>query len=256
MDINLKHVANSGQCFRWVKEDDNTYSFITKGRYFRCSVDKSDILSVSKPSNLEAFLCYYFDISTDYLSIKESADKTGKYLQAAIQQFGNIVILRQDLWEAIVSFIISQRKSIPAIQSCIQKLCQHFGDRIVINNQTLGFAFPTPESILSSSLNDLSQCGVGYRNKYHISAAEWFLSEQHNLITKKSLMEIYGVGEKVSNCICLFGLHDLSCCPIDVWMQKVIDHRYGGHFPKWMDSEYAGIYQQYVFMYERFLNRR
>lgn len=256
MNINLRHIANSGQCFRWVRENDGSYSFITKGQYFKCNVDKNDILSISKPSNKGSLLCDYFDISTDYLLIKASADKNDTYLQSAIQKFGDITILRQDLWEVIISFIISQRKSIPAIQTCIQQLCQRFGEEIIIDNQSVGFAFPTPESILSASLDDLNQCGVGYRNKYLISAAEWFLSAQKNTITKSTLMEIYGVGEKVSNCICLFGLHDLSCCPIDVWMQKVIDQRYNGHFPKWMESEYAGVYQQYVFMYERYLNRR
>lgn len=256
MEINLGHIANSGQCFRWVKENDNTYSFITKGQYFKCNVDKNDILSISEPSKLGSFLYDYFDLSTDYLAIRESADKDDIYLQMAIQQFGDITILRQDLWEVIVSFIISQRKSIPAIQTCIQQLCQHFGEKIVVDNQEKGFTFPTPESILSASLNELNQCGVGYRNKYLISAAKWYLSIQNNMITKDALMEIYGVGEKVCNCICLFGLHDLSCCPIDVWMKKVIDQRYDGHFPQWMDSEYAGVYQQYVFMYERSLNRR
>lgn len=256
MEINLGHIANSGQCFRWVKENDNTYSFITKGQYFKCNVDKNDILSISEPLKLGSFLYDYFDFSTDYLLIKESADKDDTYLQMAIRQFGDITILRQDLWEVIVSFIISQRKSIPAIQTCIQQLSQHFGKEIIVDNQKKGYTFPTPESILTASLNDLNQCGVGYRNKYIISAAEWYLSARNKAITKDALMEIYGVGEKVCNCICLFGLHDLSCCPIDVWMKKVIDQRYNGHFPQWMDSEYAGVYQQYVFMYERFLSRR
>lgn len=114
--INISHIASSGQCFRWNKIDETTYSFIAFGKYYEISVDKNGILSISKPSILEDLEVEYFDLATDYSHIKTNADKECAYLQATIKEFGNIVILHQDLWEVIVSFIISQRKSIPAIK--------------------------------------------------------------------------------------------------------------------------------------------
>lgn len=252
-NINLEHIAKSGQCFRWKQIEAGKYSFITKGQYFECKVDKNGVLSIHNPSIYEGFLKDYFDLSTDYSLIKELANKDDKYLQNAISNFGDIVILHQDLWEMIASFIISQRKSIPAIQSCVEQLCHNFGMKITDSQNQ--YSFPTPESIYSASLNDLRECGVGYRDKYLKSAAEWYLSRPTQ-ITKESIMNICGVGEKISNCICLFGLHDLSFCPIDTWMKKIICNRYNGHYPDWIDSEFAGVYQQYAFMYERSLNRR
>jgi N-glycosylase/DNA lyase len=252
-DFNISHIASSGQCFRWNKVNENTYSFIAFGEYCEISVDKNGILSISNPSYLEGLKSDYLDFSTDYSFIKAIADKEDEYLQAAINKFGDIVILRQDLWEIIVSFIISQRKSIPAIKTCIEKLCEKFGNEILLDNGNIKYAFPTPESIQSATLKELNSCGIGYRDKYIKTAANWFLDTPEHKRTKESVLDIYGVGNKVGNCIGLFGLHDLSCCPIDVWMKKIIDRRYNGIQPNWMQSEFAGVYQQYVFMYERSL---
>lgn len=254
-NFNIEHIATSGQCFRWNKIDENTYSFIAFGDYCEISIDKSGILSFSNPSYIEGLKNDYFDLSTDYSSIKANADKDDKYLQAAISKFGDIVILRQDLWETIISFIISQRKSIPAIKSCIEKLCKQFGAEIILDNGKVQYAFPTPECIQSATLQEIKQCGVGYRDEYIKDAAEWYLNTPDSNKTIESVLDIHGVGKKVGNCIGLFGFHDLSCCPIDVWMQKIIDNRYYGIKPKWMDSKFAGVYQQYVFMYERSINK-
>lgn len=247
--INISHIASSGQCFRWNKIDETTYSFIAFGKYYEIPVDKNGILSINNPSILGELEIEYFDLATDYSYIKTNADKEDAYLQAAIKEFGDIVILRQDLWEVIVSFIISQRKSILAIKSCIEKLCKCFGKEIPLDNGKVVYDFPKPQDIYSASLEELQSCGVGYRDKYLKSAADWYLSNQKK--TLESVYDIYGVGNKVASCIGLFGFHDLSCCPIDVWVQRIIDKRYNGIKPKWMDSEYAGVYQQYVFMYER-----
>lgn len=247
MILNIENIANSGQCFRLRKVGEGKFTLIANGRLTEIFVDKNAVLLSCDPSYFEGLLKDYFDLSTDYTLIKNIADKDDTYLQNAIQMFGDITILRQDLWEVIVSFIVSQRKSIPAIQSCIEKLCSYFGN---------GYEFPDAETIVNLSAEDIEKCGVGYRSKYILAAAKWYLDTPRETITKYSVRNIYGVGDKVANCIGLFGLHDLSCCPIDVWMQRIIERRYHNTIPAWMHSEYAGVYQQYVFMYERYLNRR
>lgn len=254
--INLKHILESGQCFRWTQKTDNIFNFVIGNNIIECQIDNKGLLMVESNSEIrETDVKNYFDTSTDYSFIKDCADKNDEYLQNAIQKFGDIVILRQDLWEVIISFIISQRKSIPAIKTCIKKLSTFFGKEIK-NFAQIEYSFPSPEDIQMASLNELEQCGVGYRAKYLKAAAEWFLTTPKNQISIDSVKEIYGVGEKVKNCIGLFGLHDLSCCPIDVWMQRIIDNRYKGKIPDWMHSEFAGVYQQYVFMYERSLRTK
>lgn len=253
-NFNIEHIAMSGQCFRWNKIAENTYSVIAFNEYCEISVDKNGILSLPNPSLIDVLDKDYFDLSTDYSLIKAKADIEDTYLQDAIRQFGDIVILRQDLWETIISFIISQRKSIPAIKTCIENLCQKFGDEISLGDKTV-YGFPSPMKIKIATHEELKACGVGYRDKYIKAAAEWFINTPESEINLQSIRSIFGIGEKVQNCIGLFGLHDLSCCPIDVWMQRIIDERYGGIKPKWMESEYAGVYQQYVFMYERSLYR-
>lgn len=253
--FNIEHIANSGQCFRWQRITQNKYAFVANGQYTEIMTDKNDILLSCSPSYFEGFLKDYFDLSTDYFSIKSNADKEDAYLQNAIQNFGDITILHQNLWEVIVSFIISQRKSIPAIQSCIEKICEKFGKEIAAlsfeGKNITAHDFPTAEALYDAPIMEIQECGVGYRDKYIKAAAEWYLSTPKEMITKESVKEIFGVGNKVASCIGLFGLHDLSCCPIDVWMQRIIDIRYDGNMPDWMNSKYAGIYQQYVFMYER-----
>lgn len=250
-NFNIEHIANSGQCFRWRKIAPDRYAFIANSRYTEMLIDKNDILISCDSSYFEDTLKDYFDLSTDYSHIKSIADKEDTYLQSAIQHFGDITILHQDLWEVIVSFIISQRKSIPAIQSCVEKMCERFGAESTEGKNITVYDFPTAQAIHDASITEIQKCGVGYRDKYIKAAAEWYLSTPKEMMTKESVKDIFGVGNKVANCIGLFGLHDFSCCPIDVWMQKIIDVRYGGVAPKWMQSEYAGIYQQYVFMYER-----
>lgn len=250
--INIKHIALSGQCFRFNKINDYTYSFIAFNKYFEIFTDKSGILLIDKPSIYGDLLNDYFDLSTDYSFIKATADKKDTYLQSAINKFGDIVILRQDLWETIISFIISQRKSIPAIKTCIEKLCEYFGEKLYLDDGQIKYAFPTPESLQSATLDELKICGVGYRDKYIKSAANWYLNTSKKDLD--SIFDIRGVGDKVGNCIGLFGFHNLGCCPIDVWMQRIINKRYNGVKPDWMYSKFAGVYQQYVFMYERLIN--
>ena len=168
----------------------------------------------------------------------------------------------EDLWETLITFIISQRKSIPSIKKCIEILCYQYGEKITGNSMygdvISAYAFPTPEKLSQVPIADLRECGLGYRDVYVSEASKWFCINQH-LITqypsytysKNILMQISGVGNKVANCVCLFGLHQLEACPIDVHMQQIIDNIYHGIMPEWMVSNKAGVLQQYAFYYKK-----
>jgi N-glycosylase/DNA lyase len=173
------------------------------------------------------------------------------------------VILQQDLWETIVSFIVSQRKSIPAIKSSLEKLRRTFGQRCEVHLPDDSiieyYTFPSPQDILYHEVtaDDINKaCGVGYRAEYILDAARWFLDyEYHTLDLGNSyeehlsaLKEIKGVGDKVANCICLFSLGDLNSFPIDVWIQRALDKELFT-LEEVDDLEYRGFIQQVIFFY-------
>ena len=253
-NLDLTQIANSGQCFRWVRVNNKVWKFPIYDVWYKAWHNENDHskIHISKADGTEAdeeLIYYYFDIDTNYQSIINEIPKDDLYLKQAADAFSGIRILRQDLWEMMVSFIISQNNNIPRIKKSIEKLCDKNGG-----------VFPNLVEIYHM---DLSDVGLGYREKYlkNTSLCLWnpwqhpFL--QHVLANsdnpKEKLMNIKGIGDKVADCICLFGLHRLDSCPIDTWMKKIIETRYNGTKPEWMTSKYAGVYQQYVFAYERSL---
>lgn len=250
-NLDLDQIANSGQCFRWSKIDEKAWRFPIYDIWHHAWHDEinHDMIYVfreDKRSVNEDIVNYYFDIKTDYRSIIDMIPEDDLYLKDAADAFSGIRILRQGAWETIVSFIISQNNNIPRIKKSIEKLCQDCNGN-----------FPSHIEIKNMNLSDK---GLGYRDKYLKDAALWWFRKigfPYSIInhiednTKEQLLEIKGIGPKVADCICLFGLHQLDACPIDTWMKKIIKTRYNGTKPDWMSGEYAGVYQQYVFAYER-----
>ena len=241
--MNLDQIANSGQCFRWKKLNDNTYGILAFGRCLEIS-QNDDVFTLSCDEN--EWIQYwkpYFDIDTDidYDEVEKFiTESNDEFLKVAYEYGSGIRILRQDLWEVIISFIISQNNNIPRIKKSIEKLCDGVGGK-----------FPSCYEILDMDLTDK---GLGYRDKYLEDACEWrlrfgdLLYESDN--PKKMLMQIKGIGNKVADCICLFGLHDLKAFPIDTHIQKIIDREYNGEMPDWVENKYSGLFQQYLFYYE------
>ena len=167
----------------------------------------------------------------------------------------------------IISFIISQNNNIPRIKKSIEGLCKIFSKTQITSELK---SFPTAQEIISFGdknkiLEKLKSVGLGYRDEYiylislyTIENPTW-IDELKNMTYKdafEKLISFKGIGKKVANCICLFGLHLINACPVDTWIQKIIDERYDGKIPSWMKSEVAGIYQQYAFYYERFLSKK
>lgn len=193
----------------------------------------------------------YFDAQCDYSAIKDSICATrDPYLIAAVNYGHGIRILRQDLWETIVTFIISQQNNIPRIKRIISKLCD-------------GVIFPTPKTLAKYSITDLEAIGLGYRAKYLVEISRAVLSgalsfselkKMNYPDAVKCLKQFNGIGDKVANCIALYGLHKTESFPIDVWIKRIVNNRYSGHFDIDRFTGYAGIVQQYMFFYERHLN--
>lgn len=261
-DFDLDRIANSGQCFRWSRIDADTYRILHGAECLYVTKHSDDTLCFAcTQAQFDAIWRPYFDLDEDYGSIRARIDREkDPFLWDAAAYESGIRILRQDPWEMLVTFIISQRKKIPAIQSAVELLCAACGEKKYDTRGLPYYAFPSPDEILSLSAEELNSCALGYRGKYVRAAAEAVLldgfdleklreADERNTITE--LIRLYGVGNKVANCVSLFGLHHSDAFPRDVWINRILATEYPNGYPFASYSPYNGIYQQYMFAYYR-----
>ena len=261
-DFDLDKIARSGQCFRWQKEGENTWRIVHKGQclLIRELGEGRYCLSCSE----EAYHTHwrsYFDLDEDYRSIRAKIKAVDDpFLHAACTYGKGIRILRQDPWETLVSFIISQNKNIPSIKNCIALLCAAAGELMTDDMGEKYTAFPSPEAILNMSEEQLRACRLGYRWNYVRSAA---LAVAEGALDISALMPadeeetlahltaVPGVGVKVASCVSLFGLHHMDAFPVDVWIKRILANEYPAGYPMERYRPYNGVYQQYMFFYYR-----
>ena len=261
--IDLEKTEKSGQCFRWIEDGQGSFLIPAEGMLAKVSEagDGIDICLLSSlpkkrpAAEIEQFWKKYFDADLDYEAIRKMPDKKDKFLSRAAAESEGIRIIYQEPFETLITFIISQRKSIPAIKTSVERICTTVGRKIP---GTDIYDFPAPKELSALSGEELSACGLGYRASYIHAAAESIyhcdidldkmaaLSDDDLL---ESLMALNGVGVKVANCTALFGFHRLDLFPIDVWIQRALDAYYDGAFPLENYHPYNGIMQQYIFAY-------
>ena len=261
-DFDLKKIADSGQCFRFNELGDGfAVMALDKYLFIRQISEKEYELSCSK-KEFEEFWKNYFDLELSYKDIRGKIDAAkDPYLYRAAEYGKGIRILRQDPWEMLISFIISQRKNIPAIKASIEKICELAGDKIATDPEGKDiYSFPTPSQLAKLSVSDLTGCSLGYRDKYVFQAAQdvasgavkledWAGYNDDELM--QALLGLYGVGVKVANCEILFGYHRLDAFPKDVWINRVLEQHYANGFLFERYAPYNGVMQQYLFFYSR-----
>lgn len=251
-NFNIQQIADSGQIFRFNKIDECHYELIAGDR--RLVLDENE-----EPDLSDEFWWHYFDMDTDYSRFIDAVPESDRFLSAAVKCASGIRILNQDPWEMLISFIISQRKSIPAIKTSVEKLCERYGKRM-----DGYYAFPTPQELARADMEGLEACSLGYRAPYiyecaaKVSLGEydpeaWRELDEDSL--RERLMSIKGVGIKVANCVMLFGYHRIAAFPVDVWIKRIEDDYYGGAFPVERYDGFAGVMQQYMFYYGRGIAR-
>ncbi len=264
-----EQIMESGQCFRWQKKDNGVYCLVAFGRY----------LEMTKAGNITTFYCdekewnglwkTYFDIDRDYDAISQKIAGSGDaHLKEAFAIGQGIRILKQDLWEMIVSFMISQNNNIPRIRGSIEALCERAGIKCDSGDKMSGgnadvslrplYAFPGPGDLDTGVFDDKS-LGLGYRAPF---LAEMFsfakenpgwidnLREMNYEQAMDALIARKGIGPKVANCICLFGLGHVDAFPIDTHVKQLLARYYPGGFDFKSFEGVAGIIQQYLFYYE------
>lgn len=264
-NFSLTDTANSGQCFNWKQLGENYYGITAEDKYVEVRQINDRLEFSCNGCEYYTYWEHYFDFDNAvkvYQNIQPHISTNDKFLTEAYNCGKGIYILKQPFFETLISYIISQRKSIPAIKNCIQKIRENFGTKMHaknINGEDVEYiSFPSAIVLAKVSEERLKECGVGYRAKYIIDASlSYFVVGQSHFSllntpeTIQLLKTLNGVGDKVANCVALFALHKLDACPIDTWMKKIIDEDYNGQDLYWKDNKYAGVLQQYAFFYKR-----
>ncbi|MGN1333634.1 MAG: DNA-3-methyladenine glycosylase family protein [Anaerovoracaceae bacterium] len=307
-DFNLDHIFDCGQCFRWSRREDGSYTGTAMGKAVNMRLKEvptgggtgtDETGGACEPGQGRPGECYsrldlvidncseedfekiwrpYLDLDRDYGAIKATLAESDNVMAKAIEGGGGIRILKQELWETMVSFIISQNNNIPRIKGCIENLARLFGEPAGKYNGIEYYNVPSAEVIADLTAEDLASCRLGYRASYLIETARQVMERggveavAADLAAAQTpeeaceyLRGFQGIGPKVASCIALFGLGRLEAFPIDVWVRRVMSRLYGidekdtktmstyaaEHF-----GENGGIAQQYLFYYIRGLENQ
>lgn len=254
-DLDLEQTLDCGQSFRWVKQPDGSFSGVAFDKYVNISLDGTDMTIKNASDEDYELWRNYFDLDLDYGKIKSDISKLHPVLEEAAKYAPGIRILRQEPYEALCTFIISQNNNIKRIKGIVQRLCENFGDEIAEGV----YSFPTAEKLAKLTPEDLAPIRAGFRNRYIIDSAKKVSSGEVDLelcktadydTARAELMKITGVGVKVADCALLFGMHRVEAFPVDVWMKRAMEKLFPGMTANDF-GEYAGIAQQYIFHYSR-----
>lgn len=268
-DFCLEQILECGQCFRFYKLDEMEYIIIAKNKILRAKQEEKRLILFCSEDEYHNIWKEYFDMERDYGKIKLILSQKDSYLKEAILEKHGVRLLKQEPWEMLISFIISQTKQIPHIKKLIEALSMSYGDYI---GEYLGikyYSFPTPKQLSQATENDLRELKVGFRASYILDAVR-FVQEglidlkEINYIpyeeARKRLMSIKGVGNKIADCVLLFAYSKYEVFPTDVWVKRVMEYYYFKEntkmdkiqdFAKNYFGKYAGFAQQYLFYYAR-----
>lgn len=255
-----------GQCFRF-EVNDYSVSGVAFGKLIKIEQDGENIKIIGVTEK------EYEDILAPYLGLDENYEQIREDIGAHFGPYGNVIfeamecasgirILRQEPWEALASFIISQNNNIPRIKKIIENMSKGLGEAFIGFDGQTYYTFPTAQAVLAAGEEGLAPFKMGFRTRYLLDAAKKYLSGEVDFEqvssacaedAEKALMGICGVGKKVASCTLLFGFHKLEFFPIDVWIKRVLEK----YYPDGIDinslGAYAGVAQQYLFYYERYI---
>jgi N-glycosylase/DNA lyase len=248
--FNLENTINSGQVFLWEKNQNNWYG-----------INGQNILRINDSGKIKS----YSKQKTDYFREKDnleeilksiSKDKTTKQ---AVKKYLGLRLLRQDPFQCFISFIVSSNSNIQKIKTCLENICKNFGEKVLFENKEF-FLFPQPKNLASASIQEIRNCGTGYRSNFIIMASEMVYSNEINFeYLKKSeyskakeiICKVPGIGDKVADCILLFSLDKLEAFPLDRWMIRILEK----YYPKTFELSTKSItHKQYEILHNKIIN--
>lgn len=267
-DFNITHIFECGQCFRWNREEDGSYTGVVKNKVINVLQQKNTVEFNNINTDDFDIIKNYFDFDTDYETIKNTLN-TDEIMAEAIKFGEGIRILNQEEWETMISFMISANNRIPMIKKVIENLSISFGDYIGNYRGKEYFSFPTAERLSAAPVERILECKTGFRAPRIKAAATRFLTEKDKIYNIKNMsydeglayLKTYkGIGDKVANCILLFSMKHFDTFPVDVWVRRVMQTLYVSKETKDADirkfaenkfGKYSGFAQQYLFYYAR-----
>lgn len=270
-----KDIFDCGQCFRWNQQEDGSYMGVVGENVLNVKKENKKIIiqGIGK-DNLQKVVEEYFDLTRDYAKIKEELAQIDENMKNSIQYGQGIRILNQDLWETIISYIISANNNIPRIKGIIERLAKKYGNKIIWKEKEY-YTFPTPENLKKVTIQEYRDLGIGFRDKRVYETTQMVLKKQMDLEkmkqntntfeVKEQLLTLSGVGTKVADCILLFSsLKRLEVFPIDVWIRRVMNDLYIKQADEAKVSkkqieqmatekfgDVAGLAQQYLYYWRR-----
>ena len=272
-----KHIFECGQCFRWNIEENESYTGVVGKNVINVKKEKDDIIITGMFNDDIKDICEkYFDINTNYEQIKEELSKIDNNMKTSIEYGKGIRILKQDIWEALISFIISANNNIPRIKGIIERISKKYGKEIIWDNKKY-YTFPTPDELSKASVKDLRLLGLGFRDTRVFETTKMVKERKVDLEKlekiedinelRDELLKFPGVGPKVADCIMLFSMKKYEVFPIDVWVKRVMTELYFNNAEKSTDKipsnqkilefavkkfgDLAGLAQQYLFYWRR-----
>ena len=272
--FSIPQICESGQCFRLDAVSEDTYELLAGSRYLKIGIRGNPSETAGRDGNANAYgetLLYctqeeyetfwkeYFDLSVSYSDYIDQIDEQDDYLKSAAEFGSGIRILRQDTWEMIITFILSQQNNIPRIKGLIRALSERYGKKCETPEGRAYYAFPCAEELSRAAEEELRELKLGYRSKYICQTARMVAGGEINLDALKEmeytearteLMRLSGIGGKVADCICLFALHQMDAFPVDTHIKKVLELHYPHGFPFEKYRGCAGVMQQYIFYYD------
>ena len=271
----LKHIFECGQCFRWEEEEDGSYTGVVADNVLNVKkVQNNIIIKGICNKNIKDVVKKYFDLDTEYELIKNELSEIDENLKISVEYGKGIRILKQDVWEALISFIISANNNIPRIKGIIKRISKKYGKEIKWNGKSY-YTFPTPEELSKASVKDLRLLGLGFRDIRVYETTQMVVRKEIDLKKleqiddikelREELIKFPGVGPKVADCIMLFSMKKHNVFPIDVWVKRVMTELY---FEEGKDNNnisnkkilefaenkfgnLAGLAQQYLFYWRR-----
>lgn len=274
-DFELQHIFECGQCFRFYSDKPDCYTIVAFGKALRIiKIGEGIFRFYTTLEEFEQLWFDYFDFSRDYAALKQELARQDPVMEQAAKFGHGIRILKQDLWETIVSFIVSSSNNVPRIQKILEALCKTYGDKFSYMGNVY-YSFPSPKRLAALTLPELACIRAGYRDKYILDAAKKIengtvsleeLKHAPSDQAQKLLLQINGIGPKVANCILLFGLGRTDAFPVDVWIKRTMEYFYFDGKQQGIPaiSEFAqehfgslgGFAQQYLFFLARTKNLR
>lgn len=271
-DFDIRQTLECGQCFRYEKMADYHYRVTAMGKVVYIRQRGADIeVYPATDAEFREIWSPYFDLGRDYSAIKSALSENCGVMRAAAAFAPGLRILNQDIWETLVSFIISQHNAIPNIARVVNTLSERYGTPVADKTaHKIHYSFPGPEALLRAGIDGLTACKAGFRARYIIDACESVLSGKVSIDKntasstdelREMLMQIKGVGGKVADCVLVFGYRRTDCFPTDIWVKRAAEKFYFGGNPTDIKEihrfaaekfgENAAYASQYLFHYIR-----